>query len=111
MSKNIKTTFGEFIKENREDKPMERPVISITKQIEDERSPSENENPNYDVIYTITINQETFEFSGELTSYNSGRSIEYEFNPSFFIDDESEEYYNDNYESIEEEILEILNNM
>jgi len=44
-------------------------------------------------------------FDGRLRKYNSGRAIEYEFEPSYFDDEESESYYDENSDSIEKEIL------
>ena len=44
-------------------------------------------------------------FDGRLRKYHSGRANEYEFEPSYFNDEESEAYYDENWESIEEEIL------
>lgn len=100
MSKNIKTTFGDFIFENNEANA--HPVISVTKCDDGE---------NYDVMYTITTGLDTYEFSGKLTPYDSGRSIDYEFNPNQFVDDESEVYYDENWESIEDEILKALDDL
>ncbi len=97
---SIKTSFVDFINES--NGAPERPVISVTKSETDD---------SYDVIYTITVVDETFEFTGKATSYDSGRGVFYEFNPTFFLDDESEKYYDDNYESIEEEILQTIDNL
>ena len=44
-------------------------------------------------------------FDGILRKYHTGRDYEYEFEPSYFNDKESESYYDKNWESIEEEIL------
>ena len=44
-------------------------------------------------------------FDGRLRKYNSGRADEYEFEVSYFDDEESEAYYDANWESIEAEIL------
>lgn len=44
-------------------------------------------------------------FDGTLIKYHSGRAEEYEFEPSYFDDKESEDYYDNNWEKVEEEIL------
>lgn len=48
---------------------------------------------------------EIIEITGVLTPYHSGRSIEYKFEPNNLSDDETELYYDNNWEQIEEEIL------
>jgi hypothetical protein len=54
--------------------------------------------------YSVNYQIDNIEIEGKLISYNSGRAKEYKFEPSF-IDDETEEYYDENWEDIEEEIL------
>jgi hypothetical protein len=44
-------------------------------------------------------------FDGRLLKYHSGRAEEYEFEPTYFNDKESEEYFDNNWEKVEEEIL------
>ena len=64
----------------------------------------------------ITINNlnvsitkgEAIEIEGTLIPYNTGRSEEYEFNTSYFLNKESEEYYNDNWEVLEQEVLKLF---
>jgi hypothetical protein len=57
------------------------------------------------VYYSKTINDDVFEISGRLRKYNTGRSDEYEFEPSWFSDEKSEKYYDENWESVEDEII------
>ena len=47
---------------------------------------------------------------GVLNPYNSGRSEEFNFEPEYFMDDDTEEYYDNNWEDIEEQILNKFNN-
>lgn len=84
--------------------------IFIEEDEEDERAPS-RKNKTYHVTYTFTIEGEEREIEGTLEPYNSGRSVEYKFEPDDFEDDETEEYYDDNWEDIEEEILDEFNKM
>jgi hypothetical protein len=97
----MKTKFTEFIKEN---SSSIKEVIVITKQETDERS-NKKENKKYDVNYQITVDGTLFEIEGELVPYNSGRAEEYKFEPSQFDDKETEEYYDEHWEEIEEQIL------
>ncbi len=59
----------------------------------------------FDVICQIKDEGREYEISGSLVPYNTGRCEEYEFEPSYFIDSETEEYYDNNWEEIEKEIL------
>lgn len=79
--------------------------ITITKNDPDERAPEKNSPPTYSVDYVIGEELNMLQFTGTLKPYHTGRDTEYEFEPSWFQDDESEEYYSDNWEEIEEQIL------
>lgn len=98
--------LSEFL--NEDFKYSEDVIINIEK-IDDERG-LENKVPSYSVNYTKQFDGETIEIEGTLKSYNSGRSIEYKFEPDNFSDDNSESYYDENWEEIEEEILQEFNN-
>jgi hypothetical protein len=76
-------------------------TIDINLKDADERSPLKKD-PIYDVIYSFNLNSELLELSGYLTKGPSGN---YEFDPSWFSDNEAENYYDDNWDKIEEEIL------
>lgn len=65
----------------------------------------EKEGNQTKVEYSIKINGNEYEISGKIVPYNTGRSEEYEFEPDYFEDKESERYYNDNWEKIEEQII------
>lgn len=80
--------------------------ITITKRNEDERDLKRHGQTKYDVDYVYTEDDTMIQFSGSLNPYHTGRDYEYEFEPSWFHDKESEQYYNENWEDIEEEILE-----
>lgn len=60
------------------------------------------------VNYQIEIDGTLYEIEGTLNPVNTGRVIVHEFEPSEFIDDETEEYYFDNSEEIDEQIDDAL---
>ena len=57
------------------------------------------------VNYQITIDGKLIEIEGILNQFGTGRSEEHEFEPTYFMDDETEQYYNNNWEKVEDEIL------
>lgn len=57
------------------------------------------------VNYQITIDGKLTEIEGILNQLGTGRSEEHEFEPTYFMDDETEQYYNNNWEKVEDEIL------
>jgi len=59
----------------------------------------------YDVSYVFQEDDSMYQFSGSLIPYKTGRSEEYRFEPSWFMDEESENFYEENWEDIEEQIL------
>lgn len=79
--------------------------IDITKEEPDGRAPIRKGAPKYSVDYVFEEDGLMFQFSGSLNPYHTGRATEYEFEPSWFQDDESERYYSDNWEKIEDQIL------
>lgn len=64
----------------------------------------------YDVYYVFQENDQMYQFSGRLIPYHSGRNGEYSFEPSWFADEDSENYYEDNWEMIEEQIIDKFHN-
>ena len=59
-----------------------------------------DEESGYDVTFTKELdNGEMFELIGRMEEYNSGRDIEYSFEPS---DNNNEDYYDDNWDVIEQ---------
>jgi hypothetical protein len=59
-----------------------------------------DEESGYDVTFTKELdNGEMFELTGRMEEYNSGRDIEYSFEPS---DNNNEDYYDDNWDVIEQ---------
>ena len=66
---------------------------------------SKNYKDEYNVTYVYQEDDNFYQFSGNLVSYNTGRNTEYTFEPSWFMDDESEKFYSDNWEMIEDQIL------
>ena len=62
-----------------------------------------DEESGYDVTFTKELdNGEMFELTGRMEEYNSGRDIEYSFEPS---DNNNEDYYDDNWDVIEQFII------
>lgn len=51
------------------------------------------------------MGDDIIEIEGNLKSYNTGRSEEFEFEPTDYNDSDSEEYYDNNWEDIEEDIM------
>ena len=83
--------------------------IEITKIEHDERSNRKPVN-KFHVNYQIIVNGELMEIEGLLLPYHTGRSEEHTFEPTSFIDDETEEYWENNWEEIEDEILSKFSN-
>jgi hypothetical protein len=79
-------------------------VIEITKVVPDERSNRKPKN-KFHVNYQTIINDNLIEIEGTLIPYHTGRSMEYEFQPDYFMDEDTEQYYDENWEDIEKEIL------
>ena len=106
MDMLIESTLNEFFNEDLGEKT---PEIEINKIENDERS---NRKPinKYRVNYQITLNGKLVEIEGELIPYNTGRSEEFSFEPSYFTDSDTEFYYNENWEKIESEVLNKLSN-
>jgi hypothetical protein len=80
------------------------PTIEITKVEPDERG-RKTSKVKYNVNYQITIDENLMEIEGILIPYDSGRDEEHRFEPGYFMDSETEEYFYDNFEKIETEIL------
>ena len=77
-------------------------TIDINTRKEDERSPRKRKSPMYDVTYSFYLDGELAEISGHL---EMGLSGNYEFEPSWFSDQEAEKYYDSNWDNIEIEIV------
>ena len=60
---------------------------------------------SYSVNYQIETENGLMEIEGVLRPFQSGRSDEQLFEPTYFTDPESESYYDDHWEEIEEDIL------
>jgi hypothetical protein len=100
--KNLKQSVNENLEQN-------NVKIEINPIESDERS-SQKQLKSYQVNYQIIANGQLIEIDGVLTPYNTGRRTEYKFEPSNFLDDETEQYYNYNWENIESDIFGKLNN-
>jgi hypothetical protein len=92
-----------------EDNHSEETSIEIDEIENDERNPRRIKNQEYSVSYNKKVDGESIEIEGTLVPYNSGRTVNFKFEPDSFSDDNSEKYYDENWEEIEEEILNKLN--
>lgn len=81
----------------------EESVIEITPVIPDERS-GKQQPKSYSVNYQKNINGKLIEIEGTLTPYHTGRDVEYGFEPAYFDEETNENYWNENWETIEDEI-------
>lgn len=90
------------------DSPQYHSEIKFTPIESDERGPEKDKKPkSFDVSYVLynEFNDIEGEISGSLKPYHSGRAWEYEFEPSWFDQEWTEDYYDTNWEAIEEEVL------
>jgi hypothetical protein len=56
--------------------------------------------------FTVDIEiGDNIEISGKLLPYKDGRCTQYQFEYSHFVNDESESFYDENWEDIEEKVL------
>ena len=85
-------------------------VISI--QIEEQYNDAINFIPHYNVNYLVTFpnefgayGEDFIELTGTLKPYHSGRDYDYQFEVSYFSDDAEENYYDENSDKIEGDIL------
>lgn len=77
--------------------------IEISKIIPDERSNKPDAN-NFHVNYQINVDGNMIEIEGTLKPYNTGRSEEFNFEPGYLTDPESQKYYDEHWEEIESQI-------
>lgn len=71
-----------------------KPEITITPSGKD----------RYDVEYIVQFGDTLIELNGELVPFNDGRHIDHEFEIGWFQDKESEEFYDYNWEMVEDQI-------
>lgn len=88
---------------NEEIEYTENAIIEIEKEDDDERAPR-RKNPKYHFSYLKEIDGETIEFDGSIDFVDTGRSKELHIEADWFADDESENYYDENWEDISDEI-------
>lgn len=85
---------------------MNKTEIEIKPQYYDEKDNRKNVALKYDVNYLVTFpNKKFIELTGTLIPYHTGRDYDYEFEVGWLADEEEENYYEENSEKIEEEIL------
>lgn len=97
--------FNEFINESLESQSLPeegKPVIIITKDINDERNPYDTK-ITYSVDYQLTIDGELIQISGTLAE-NRGGNYEFE-DDGWWTDEESEAYWDENYEEVNDQIV------
>jgi hypothetical protein len=78
-------------------------IIEISPVEPDYRS-GKNEPQKYAVNYQKEVNGELIEIEGTLNPHHTGRAVEYGFEPGYFTDQVAENYWNENWEAIEDEI-------
>ena len=91
----MKTKFDEFIFES------SKSNIHIEVS-DDEKSPYKK---SYSVNYQLETDSGLVEIEGTLKSYKTSRSEDFEFEPNYYTDKFSETYWDENWEDIEEEII------
>ena len=79
------------------------PIIEIT-PVEPDYRVRKSEPERYNVNYQKKVNGELIEIEGRLNPHHTGRAVEYGFEPGFITDEVSENYWNENWEAIEDEI-------
>ena len=84
--------------------------IQIIKNEPDERSPR-NQDISYHVNYQKSVDGEIIEIEGDLRPHHTGRSVEYGFEPGYFTDKVAENYWDENWETIEDEIRDKFHQM
>ena len=100
MKNKLEETIRNVIREFAEDFA-NTPIIEIRKNEQDPRAPQKGE-ASYHVNYQIN----DIEIEGDLRPHHTGRSVEYGFEPGYFTDSASEEYWDNNWETVEDQIRE-----
>lgn len=104
MKNKLEETIRNVIREFAEEFA-NTPIIEIRKNEQDPRAPQRGEK-SFHVNYQKNVNGELIEIEGDLRPHHTGRSIEYGFEPGYFTDQVAENYWNENWEAIEDEIRE-----
>lgn len=99
LRKFIRETIEKLLNES-----AESIEIEITPHDQDERY-SKKQIKSYDVNYQVTVNGNLIEITGTLKPYNSGRGEFFKFEPDYFVDADSENYFDENWEEIESQII------
>lgn len=61
------------------------------------------------VTYENKVGDQEIELEGTLWPYNDGRDARYRFSDDWFAGEESKAYFDENWEDIEDQILELYN--
>jgi len=93
----IRSVIQEFMEAGEAD-------IQITPIEPDYRSTKKQEK-KFHVNYQKDVNGELIEIEGTLNPFHTGRSVEYGFEPGYFQDPDVESYWDNNWETIEGEIM------
>jgi hypothetical protein len=64
------------------------------------------EERGYLASYQINEPAGSMEIEGTLTSYDTGRCVEYKFKPDYYSSIQAENYFDNNWEEIEDQIIE-----
>lgn len=99
LRKFIRETIERLLNES-----TENVEIEIVPRDQDERS-GKKQVKSYDVNYQITVDGNLIEITGKLKPQNSGRGEFFEFEPDYFVDAESENYFDENWEDVESQII------
>jgi len=102
MKNKIEETVRNVIREFA-DNLANAPTIEITPNEQDPRNPRQGDT-TYHVNYQKTVNGELIEIEGDLKPFHTGRNIEYGFEPGYFTDKVAENYWDQNWEAVEDEI-------
>lgn len=64
---------------------------------------------NQSLEIEVKSGENTYDIYGNIIPFHTGRAEEYEFEPSWFSDNESEKFYSENWEDIEELVIDAYN--
>lgn len=101
----ILDSIGKIVREELDAINGNLPTIEIRNNEQDPRAPQRGET-SYHVNYQKNVNGELIEIEGDLKPFHTGRSVEYGFEPGYFDDSNAENYWDQNWETIEDEIRE-----
>jgi hypothetical protein len=63
---------------------------------------------DFKVNFKAIRDDDIFEIEGSLVPFDDGRKIDYKFDPSYYSDKKAESFFEENWEDIEDEIIDIM---